>query len=644
MLGCELKKLLRRGGWLLVAGLLLAEALAQLFTVPYDQELESNRAAYDWYMAQVEGPLTAEKRRYLDEEMARLELNRVRMENLKSDFYEDKISEAEFHEKFEEYAPVEAVYAGFTKLFAQYIFVREDPARYFLYPGGWEVLLTDWKPDLLLLLVLVILLTPVFCEEYACGMDQLLLTQKVSAPWAVSAKVAAAMLVTASLTAILQLCDLAYSALVFGIPHGDYSLCSLMSFGGTTGNLTLWQAFWLQFGLKELGYLYAATLILFLSVLLKKVSLTMMAGITLLILPHLAVQSVEKLLALPGPWALAVGSVYLQSDPAQALISAVALWSVGIILGMLLVIQIRNANHQLRWKPLLLLGCTALLLTGCGEKTEPQICFNSVSARTYETDRYRVEMHCSEGEENPGFVLLDKATEERIPFPLDALEGQTVSCGWNFYGEGDDLYYIKTTTAYTTPLADAYCASYDALMKLNLNTLEEEILYRWNGDPTWFFGLLDRPSWEPQVNQMLFLHKGKLYYDDNGTVCRMDLAIGTWEVFSENRGSVDVAYDGTYFYFLDSYNRLNRQDLNTDEIQVVENVVADKFLLTPKGVFFLNKQDGKTLYLWEPDSGNTRKICDITAMYMKWQDGALHLTTWEGQEYYLGIDFSLQQG
>ncbi len=644
MLRYELKKMLfRRGGLFLIIGLLLIEGVALFFTQPYDQELESNRASYERYLRRVEGPLTDEKRSFLEAEMSRLEQNRVAMEALKNDYFLGKISEAEFRMKFEEYAPGEEVYTGFTKLFSQYIFVREDPARSFLYPGGWEVLLTDRVPDLLFLLTLIILLTPVFCEEHASGMAQMLLTQRRSAWYIVPAKVAAVVLVVSSLTAVLQLYELIYASLVFGLPHGDYSLRSLMTFGATSGSLTLWQAFWLQFALKELGYLFAALLMLFLSVLLKKVSLTLMAGIALLPLPHLAVQEIGKFLPLPGPWALAVGSVYLQSDEAQLLIPQVVLISAVMSLGMLLVIRQRNVNRQLTgaWKRLLLLGCIALLLAGCSRAPETPVYYNSGDARVFESDRYRIEMQYGEDYQELGYTLLNKDTGESVPFPLDARNGQSVSCGWSFYGEGDLVYYIKTTVVTSEPLGSGLTVSYDTLVKLNLNTMEEQVLYQWNADPRWFFGLLDRPCWEPQECQPLFLHGGKMYYSDNSIICRMDLSTGAWETFSENRGDVDIAYDGRYFYYLDPYSRLNRRSLDTGQNQLLENVVASKFLLTPQGIFFLNKQDRNALYLLDENSV-IQKISDEIPMYMNWRDGKLRVTSWDGTSYILTGENILQ--
>lgn len=71
MAGYEWKKLLRyrRGGWIVLVLLLAELASILLFTRPFDRNLEENRSVYNEYLAQVEGPLTPEKREWIEGEM-----------------------------------------------------------------------------------------------------------------------------------------------------------------------------------------------------------------------------------------------------------------------------------------------------------------------------------------------------------------------------------------------------------------------------------------------------------------------------------------------------------------------------------------------------------------------------------------------
>ncbi len=337
------KLLLRRGGiWLLLLFFVGEIAISVLFRQPYDRVLEQNREVYDRYLSSVNGPLTQEKQDYLEAEMDRLNDVHVQLNQLNSDYYQGKIPQDEYRTQLEELTQQDADYTGFAKLYNQYIYVREVPERrYFLYTGGWERLMTDWEPDYLLLLVLVLLMTPVFCEEYESRMDQILLTQKRSAGAQVLWKAAAVGSLTVLLTAAAQLCRVVTYA-TYGLPNGSYPLESLVSFGGSVKGLSILQGFFLQFALKELGYLYCSLTILVLSVLLRKFALTLMAGLIALPLPFLTLRDTFVLVPIPGPWALTVGTVYLA--PSQELIGftemtplqlGLFLLAVAVLMGLL---------------------------------------------------------------------------------------------------------------------------------------------------------------------------------------------------------------------------------------------------------------------------------------------------------------------
>ena len=68
MIRYEWKKLLfKRRGLALIAAFLAAQAILLLLIRPYDEVLERNWAVYESYLTQVEGPLTAENRAWLEE-------------------------------------------------------------------------------------------------------------------------------------------------------------------------------------------------------------------------------------------------------------------------------------------------------------------------------------------------------------------------------------------------------------------------------------------------------------------------------------------------------------------------------------------------------------------------------------------------
>lgn len=636
----------RRSIWLIVAFLVLELASVLLLTHPYDAELEEHRAVYESYLSQVEGPLTPEKRESIEAEMERLDDVHMELNGLKRSYYAGEISEAEFRSAYDALMAEDQRYTGFSKLYVQYIFVRESGERSFLYTGGWEVLLTDQEPDYLLLLMLVVVLAPVFCEEYETRMNEILVTQKRSARYQVAAKAAFALILTAMLVAAVQVFDLVYCAARFGLPHGDYTLQSIQSFGSTEKEITLWQAFWLQFALKEFGYLYVAVVLLALSVLLRKFALTLMAGIAAFPLLFLTVSDHESLTRIPGPWAFTLGSIYFNgsvytrdSQSGELLpvrteidwgeLGLLVCVSVGIISLLLLYISGQNRNHHVKRRgKVLMAGClAALLLTGCGTE-KAGVIYNRATANCFENEEYILV-----GNHIDGGLLLDKANGTVYGFPMNALEGETVSASSWFYREGNYLYYLKTMTLH--PVAGfEMIQTYEELVRLDLDTLEEQTVYAWNDEVDWFFGLLDRDQTDRRsyLVSESFLHGGYLYFVNGyaNSLCRMHLVTGQYETVLADMNSQDLAYDGQHIYYTDPYDRLVVQDLDSGEKQVVEEVVAHRFLLAEGGIYFLNRRDQNTLYYWD-GTGKAVKLDDTPAYGLYWDESYLWI---QDQENY----------
>lgn len=640
----EWKKLLfYRKGLVLIMVFLFAELLGLcLTTKPYDKELEANRSVYDSYLSHVEGPLTQENRQWLEDEMLRLNAANMKLEQLKTSYYSGKITEDAFREKFATLAAECEDYPGFSRLYTQYIYVRETQQRYFLYTGGWEVLFGDQEPDHLYLLLLIFLVTPIFCQEYGNQMDQILLTQKRSAKYQWQTKVGVALLATAVLSAILQLFELGYCAIRFGLPHWDYSLQSLYSFGTVQKEMTLWQAFALQFALKELGYLYVTLLLLCISVLVKKYAFALMAGMVILPIPFLTVNTNMVFLNIPGPWALTIGTIYLNGDGSRLSgstieavrevswreLGQVAALTCVILALLLLCIRHKNTNYHVRKrhaKPHLAVLAVMLLLSGCGKETEP-IYYNSNQAGSFESDRYVLFDTFLDGP-----VLIDKQTGEHYAFPMDAFRGETAEAEGYFYYEDGLLYYMKAEQQHQTGHSEN-AANYYALVALDLATLEETVVYRWNQMPQWFFGLLDKESAEPSPHYVgaFFLHDGDLYYDYNGAWYVMDLQSGGYELYIDPPNAANLAYDGKNIYYTDQYNRLVIQDITTGQTQALEQVVAKNFIRTPQGIYFLNMRDNSTLYCWNWELETAQKLDDTNAYALYWDESYCWIDTMDG--------------
>ena len=605
MLKYEWKKLLfYRKGLLLIVLFLAAELFGLLcFTTPFDRELEANRDVYESYLAQVRGPLTPEKRTFLEEEMARLNAVHQEMDQLKQDYYMGNISGEKYDARFPVLLEDEERYVGFSKLYTQYVFVRETERRSFLYMGGWETLLTQQSPDYLFLLLLLALLTPVFCGEYRCHMHEILLTQQKSAKAQVPAKLFMALSLTAALTAFLQFSRLAYCALRFGLPDGGCTLQSLYSFGDSPRNFTLWQAFWFRFAVTELGYLYAALLILALSVLLKKVSLTVMSGIALLPLPFLATGGGESLRYLPGPWPLTIATVFLKGGEYPIETRSLC-WILGGSLGILVFLAAwiteKNRNYHCRKGPhKIVAGCclAALLFTGCSAADASPVCYTAAYSNTYETAKYVIRYDPT----GFGFLIENKETGDAAPFPMTGTSNQTTSCTGTFFGAGNTVYYIRENTYFpNSGYPDSVRTSYD-LVELDLSQMKEKVRYHWGNDE-WFFGLLKKPGeyFSPSSINTFWVRGNDLYYCNGSSAqfYRMSLLTGIRSSISIP-DTTQLAYDGRCVYYPDDYHRLVIYDLDTGLTTIREDINTGSIYMSEDGLYFQNRKAQNKLYLWD---------------------------------------------
>ncbi len=625
MLKFEWKKILyyRRGLWLLLAVLTAEIAGLLFFTRPYDPVLEENREVYDSYLKQVEGPLTEEKRIFIEGKMEMLSENRKTLTTLETDFYNGTISEDEFKPEFQRLSAIDSDYAGFSKLYSQYIFVREDPHRNFLYTGGWEILLGTQKPVYLFLLLIVFLTAPIFCQEYSSQMDMILLTQKKSSRDSWKFKAAAIFLLTGAMVVFLEGSRLLYCAVRFGLPDWNYSLQSVYSFADTAKRMPLWEAWLLQLFLKELGYISCAGWVLFFAVLLRKYSMVLMAGIVFLILPFLTVNSNTVFLRIPAPWALTIGSIYLNTPSfycgPRALYNRLptefqelnwcelgvqVLLVIGVLFGLLWYVRRKSTNEHFcsrRQRIAMLALCLLMIpLMGCSAKTESPVIYNSYLASTFENENFLIMRQLNTGR----YQLIDKATGEHYPFPLDIQDNDMMGNLSFFERNGKLTYFLPHKKQ---------------LIELNLETMDQRIIRSWEQPYRWFFGLLPMPESNAfSVPETFFLHGNAIYGDSGGVMFRKNLLSGREASMKHIGTAPNYAYDGKNIYYTDQYSRLVMENLDTGEKITQETVVAGFFLLAPEGIYFLNRQQNNILCLWNGKS--VLPLDDTTNGYRIYRD------------------------
>lgn len=202
----ECKKMLRHHFGLALVLIYAAAALSLMILtdVPYNAKIEDAKKSYLNYMEQLSGPLTDEKAEFIEREDDVIADAQARRAALYEQYYAGRTDESALRGGLAELEQVLSRAPAYEIIYEQYQYVSGDTEnRYFLPTNGWNALLAINDADILLLLTILLLLIPVFCGEYDCQMELLLVTSRNGAK-DVWFKLLLAML------AVLALCDFTY--------------------------------------------------------------------------------------------------------------------------------------------------------------------------------------------------------------------------------------------------------------------------------------------------------------------------------------------------------------------------------------------------------------------------------------------------
>ncbi len=232
---------------------------------PYDNTMEQYKSEYEWYLEKVNGYCTDENALYLEQEAARITEVKKQQSNLLESYYDDKTSENEYIKESHEIGKVLEHQNGFEVIYQQYLYICENAEnRYFLQTNGWTGLLSGGTLNFVFFLGILLLVTPVFCSEYSCQMDALILTSKEgrkSSLHKLFIIVAGVFLLSVSISLI----EYGFYSVKYGLPNGDYPIQSLGYFAGSSKSITLFEGYvWIGL-LRCFGGVFLAILLMFIS-------------------------------------------------------------------------------------------------------------------------------------------------------------------------------------------------------------------------------------------------------------------------------------------------------------------------------------------------------------------------------------------
>ena len=625
LLSFEARKLLfYQKGIVVIILYLLSQVGLLLSSTPTNFDTVLHQETYDYYLTRVVGPYTEEKAAFFEEESQLITQAKTSLNSMYQEYYSGLITEEEFQTRAEECQNVLLYDGGFNAIYDQYLYVREGKEnRCFLDTNGWEGLLGSGALDIPLVLAVVLLTTPVFCQEYAGKMDTLALTTLNGRKNYVWHKTLLVLFTIAALClagAALRCC---YYSLRYGLSHGDYTVQSVKIFGSSTKHLSLWSAFCILTILQLYGALFLALIVLAVATLSRKYTLTaFLPSIGILISWMGLPAQLQYTIPTPLPFLLGVGFIHGSSTVADTLtgekiaifqelsaedITRLLFLSIIVCLLSLWAIWWRNRTVLSRCRThmhhiLVVVVISALTLSGCSaiNPSMEYVNFNSHTSNTYVTDSFRVYI-----EESMLWVenLDTGEVTELIRNPL--VNGNV---GKGVFGIGHNVYYILVQTdSYASKLVDnSGDVSQFSVIQINLDTFEEMVVYEKQQVNTVLgVNIQEGILLESLYGGPFFLTDNSLYVFYNG-VRRIDLRTGKTTILDIPTSS-NVAFNGCYIYYIDSQYVLCRLDPKNGEVIRWTDVVAYDFCLSEENLYYIDMRLGSELYAMSID-GTERKL------------------------------------
>ncbi|REK77627.1 ABC transporter permease [Paenibacillus paeoniae] len=639
---CEMKKMHLYQKGLVYIGLFFIFSLSSmiLFDKPANLDIELNASQYAFYLNQVKGAYSEESEHFFANESAKISETKVKLKEASDDFYDGNINESEYiliSTPLEEILQYEK---GYKIIYDQFIYIREEPEqRYFLYTNGWDGLISNDNLDFLYILLLLVLVTPVFCFEFESKMNSLNLTVKKGGRNQALYKIGLICITVVMLCLLHAGLKFGFYWLKYGLENGNYPLQSLSYFATSTKSSTLLETFLWLTACKLFGSLCLAILIMFVSVLFKKYAFTLFTCTALILLPYYGFRLESSKYFLPGPLGFMVSSGYFRGNEyVRNMVNgqmifvfkevSTMLWlylfviTLCLCIGMSLAILIRSTNKwceirpRFRLRPLhLMLVICVFFLSACTPNTragESNI-YNYSFRQSYENEYYHFYVEESEGNETR-IVFEVKQTGDKQHFVRNPMTSLT-RVEKTVFGNGSYVYYMKYNSDKSEireqmnrlSIIEVNTDTFDEkiVFEKNLNTVKTSInLFKSNNKEMAFFHSVSG----------FFLDEENIYLVGHDEIRRVHQSTGKMSVIIRFSVLRHLAFDGQTIYYIDEKSQVVKYDTRTDIEEVIPDLVTQYFILTNNEIIFLNRKDKQKIYAMNVSDSTFRRITDVPVL------------------------------
>jgi hypothetical protein len=630
MLLMEWKKtLIKQKGFLVIIIMILLK-VALLFYQGYDSNsiIDSNENAYNYYISVYQGRLTEEKEKSLKDEYDSVTHAHAYLEELTIRKNKEEINTKEYEDKSKLYYESLKNSEVFNLVYNQYHYVKEYPEyRYITDWRGWNTLLSHDRPDVLLLFCLLIVMVPLFCNEYESGMYSLLLSSVKGKYKTPVIKLLSGFVLGATITILFSLAEYLCVNFMVGLNNGEFPLQSLEFFENSEHYISLNQAFFITVVFRIIGAVLFTVLISLISIISKKSIITLFVCSTLVFIPYIIFGGVSILYYLPLPSGLLSGTGYLwgniyinvfaehgkerivqfQNIDKSELVFLLSTYIIQI--GFLfLCCLVKYSKHTFKLNSLVkklhkhtfclfILVGLLLMFTGCNTKVSEQDYFTYNAPEQWmwgETEKYKITLDVekniitAEDIDKGGQIVLT-----RDPFKQD------------IYISDDDTTLQKDYKILSIVVRDEWCyylaevsqSKEFQIYGINLENFKQELIY--NGvkeNDKDFFGMVFSKKQDSNYQLSVtyfFLNPNYIYYTQGMKIVRIDRRSKNETVLALDAKEREVVYYKGDIYYVDTLNRFSVYKEEDKTVHKIDSIYTDKISIEGNRIKYSNLLNNK---------------------------------------------------
>lgn len=600
----EMKKLyIKQFGLILTIILIIGEIIFVNFLYPKRQfSSETTELHFYEYMERFSGKLTSEKEAEILAEQERIVDARNRAKAIENRLYAGEYeSEDDFIAEYEENCLITERKEAFDLIFDQYSYALENPDDRYLTVGDYSGMTAD-IPDVLLLALVIFLTGILFLNEESSGVITFVRISSNGKQKTLYGKLAAISVFIVSAQIFKTILELLVMISRGNIQELSYPIRTLEFFQTSPYNISILQGFLIISTLRLLGYLFIASLIILLSVTLKKALFTIFIPSAVCLLQQFAFEPATPAYYLPTGFLRGVG--YLRGSltvtnylgdtieifkeiPFAHFITIEVVTSAFIVASVIIAYNYyAGKSFKLPRKSLAMIGLITLCVinSGCSQSHDKSIKYNLWENNFFAQNDNNFYISC-----NDRIMQVSKTDSSELAL-LHNL----------FYGERADY-----DTQILCDDNNIYCLGSNDIYKISLSDYGQEKVYSLNinGSPGFMdINIVEKP--ELNVNMGIlqgFFTDGKTYYYVySGRILKNGKSI-----IDERFYNSMVSCDRNKIYYINSLLQLKCYNLETGEItrlpgEFVRSIYYDgtRLLFSDKnGIFSLDTEDNSTCKL-----------------------------------------------